>query len=112
MYWFQPSPLYVVEYGGGTLSEVYLSRRYTVSGAQSPFCPSRRAANPATCGAAIDVPCLELYPPPKSVLMIWGYGTPVPGATTSICGPKFENQAWASYLSTAPTAIHSSYAAG
>src|SRR5262245_59330438 len=47
-----------------------------------------RAANPATCGAAIDVPDFDTTPPPLAVEMI-----PLPGAATSTQVPRFESTA-------------------
>jgi hypothetical protein len=66
-----------------------------------------RAATPATCGVAIEVPDLFEYVLSQSVLRM-----PTPGATTSICGPVFENDARRSSSSVAPTAKTLGYAAG
>ena len=68
-----------------------------------------RAAAPATCGAAIDVP--ESCTIAES-LAIDAESIATPGANTSSTGPKFENHARASFESVAPTVIASATRAG
>src|SRR5574341_1563905 len=67
-----------------------------------------RAANPATCGAAMLVPLREPYPPPGKLEL-----TPTPGADTSgfrrlllstVTGPRLLKLAMLSLLVVAPTA--------
>ncbi len=63
---------------------------------------STRAAAPATCGAAMEVP--------ESVAVAVGLSIaadriPTPGAKTSTQGPRFENQARWSSWPVAPTVI-------
>jgi hypothetical protein len=64
------------------------------------FAESIRAATPATCGLAIEVPLNDAYVSFQTVDRM-----STPGATTLICGPKFENGARASVGAVAPTAI-------
>jgi hypothetical protein len=70
---------------------------------------STRAASPATCGDAIDVPEIVLD---AEVLEIHAEVICVPGAHMSTQDPKFEYEARASRTSVAPMVIAAGTRAG
>ena len=59
-------------------TDVSMSRSLTATAVRLGSTERMRAAIPATCGVAIDVPLIEEYPPPRTVERI-----PDPGAATS-----------------------------
>src|SRR6476469_316861 len=66
-----------------------------------------RAAAPATCGVAIDVPLIVFVPPLSQSDVMF-----TPGAKMSVQVPKFENEARASLVAVALTVIASGTRAG
>ena len=66
-----------------------------------PFCAFSRAARPVTWGVAIDVPEKKEYVLFGVVLRMLTPGAP----TETVRFPKFENEARASFLSVAATAM-------
>ena len=80
----------------------------TVAGEAKPLC-RMRAATPATCGAAIDVPLIVAV----AVLLVDHAEVMLePGAKMSTTLPKFENDDRASVLVLDPTVIASATRAG
>lgn len=77
------------------------SAAFTAAGDADGCVDLYRAAAPATCGLAMDVPEIVLYPPPRHV-----DSTHTPGAAMSTSGPKLEKNA---NVSSVPIA---SYPAG
>jgi hypothetical protein len=81
----------------------------TVAGVAEGFVCKYNAATPATCGAAIDVPDIEVM---SVVLRMYDDVTETPGANTSTHEPKFEKLARTSVEPVAPTVMAKGSLAG
>src|SRR5262245_30656704 len=92
------------------LAELLLTISFRTCAGDEPGAPCRtRAATPATCGAAIDVPLSVAV---AVSFVKYDERIAEPGAKTSTTEPKFENDARASVRVLAPTVIASPTRAG
>jgi len=94
-----------------------VSRRHAlISSLSRSVCAASRAASPATCGDAIEVPESHQWSPSTFVSRRMCDGTTertaVPGAATSTSGPREEVEFTVSSVWRLPTAIASPNAAG
>ncbi len=87
-------------------SALFMSAVLICSPFQSGCAWATSAAEPATCGVAIDVPLLEVWPPPIFAATMLTPGAVMSGLTALSLGrgPRLENAASSSSASTAPTA--------
>src|SRR5205823_8834128 len=74
---------------GGTWSPPARIRFFIARQSRAGFADFKRAAAPATCGAAIDVPDRLAYRFPGNVLRMLSPGA----AMWTVCRPKLENSA-------------------
>ena len=94
-------PVTVLPCSDGTISPLNASNARSWLIERLLFAADSKAAAPATCGVAIEVPLSDPYVLAGSVLKI-----AVPGAPISTeCAPKFEKLASASVLVVAATEI-------
>src|SRR5262245_21836483 len=117
----RPAPCSGTVSAGLALAEA-ISAALSTPGAQSGCSWARIAADPAMCGVAIEVPDSVVYASPgspRNPSLLFAAVMSTPGAVISGLtapspdrGPRLENSASWSLLSTAPTASAASAVAG